>query len=132
MRILKVVLLLTSLVSVLAAANTLDVYTVDVEGGKCLLLVSPSGDSLLIDVGWPASNSRPASTNRILEAVKAARLNRIAYLLISHFDIDHIGDAPELEAKFPIGHIYDHGDIQFSTTITDEVHARIGVSAGAV
>jgi beta-lactamase superfamily II metal-dependent hydrolase len=132
MRILKVVLLLTSLVSVLAAANTLDVYTVDVEGGKCLLLVSPSGDSLLIDVGWPASNSRLASTNRILEAVKAARLNRIAYLLISHFDIDHIGDAPELEAKFPVGHIYDHGDIRFSTTITDEVHARIGVSAGAV
>jgi competence protein ComEC len=124
MRILKLGLLLTFLVSVLAASNTLDVYTVDVEGGKCLLLVSPSGESLLIDVGWPALNGRTASTDRILEAVKAAGLNRIDYLLISHFDVDHIGDVPALEARFPIGHIYDHGDIQFSTTITDEKYTR--------
>ena len=110
MRILKVGLLLTFLVSVLAAANTLDVYTVDVEGGKCVLFVSPSGESLLIDVGWPAFNTRPASTDRILEAVKAAGLRRIDHLLISHFDVDHRGDVPALEARFPIGHIYDHGD----------------------
>ena len=110
MRLLKVGWLLTFLVSVLAAANTLDVYTVDVEGGKCVLFVSPSGESLLIDVGWPASNTRPASTDRILEAVKAAGLRRIDHLLISHFDIDHRGDVPALEARFPIGHIYDHGD----------------------
>ena len=111
MRILKLGLLLTSLVSALAAANTLDVYTVDVEGGKCVLFVSPSGESLLIDVGWPAFNNRPASTDRILEAVKAAGLRRIDHLLISHFDIDHRGDVPALEARFPIGHIYDHGDV---------------------
>ena len=111
MRILKLVLLFTSLVSVLAAANTLDVYTVDVEGGKCVLFVSPSGESLLIDVGWPAFNNRPASTDRILEAVKAAGLRRIDHLLISHFDVDHRGDVPALEARFPIGHIYDHGAV---------------------
>jgi beta-lactamase superfamily II metal-dependent hydrolase len=111
MRPLKVVLLLTFLVSVLAAADTLDVYTVDVEGGKCVLFVSPSGESLLIDVGWPAFDNRPASTDRILEAVKAAGLRRIDHLLISHFDVDHRGNVPALEARFPIGHIYDHGDV---------------------
>jgi competence protein ComEC len=124
LRILKLSLHLAILASVLAAANALDVYTVDVEGGKCLLVVSPSGESLLIDVGWPALNARPASTDRILEAVKAAGLKRIDHMVISHFDIDHIGDVPALEAKFPIGHIYDHGDIQFSTTITDENYTR--------
>ena len=112
MRILKVGLLSTLLVSVMAAAGTLDVYTVDVEGGKCVLFVSPSGESLLIDVGWPALNNRPASTDRILEAVKAAGLRRIDHLVISHFDVDHRGDVPALEARFPIGHIYDHGDFQ--------------------
>src|ERR1017187_7312362 len=111
MRILKVGLLLTFLVSVLAAADTLDVYTVDVEGGKSVLFVSPSGESLLIDVGWPAFNNRPASTDRILEAVKAAGLRRIDHLLISHFHIYDHGDVPALEARFPIGHIYDHGDV---------------------
>ncbi len=110
MRLLNVGLLLTFLASALAAANTLDVYTVDVEGGKCVLFVSPSGESLLIDAGWPAFNNRPASTDRILEAVKAAGLRRIDHLLISHFDVDHRGDVPALEARIPIGHIYDHGD----------------------
>jgi beta-lactamase superfamily II metal-dependent hydrolase len=111
MKILKLGLLLTFLVSVLAAASTLDVYTVDVEGGKCVLFVSPSGESLIVDVGWPAFNNRPASTDRILEAVKAAGLRRIDHLLISHFDVDHRGDVPALEARVPIGHIYDHGDM---------------------
>ena len=120
MKILKAGLLVTFLVSALAAASTLDVYTVDVEGGKCVLFVSPSGESLLIDVGWPASNTRPASTDRILEAVKAAGLRRIDHLLISHFDVDHRGDVPALEARFPIGHIYDHGDLQFSTAVAAE------------
>ena len=110
MRLLKLVSLLTFLASALAAATTLDVYTVDVEGGKCVLFVSPSGESLLIDVGWPAFDNRPASTDRILEAVKAAGLRRIDHLLISHFDVDHRGDLPALEARIPIGHIYDHGD----------------------
>jgi len=111
MKIFTVASLLTFFASALAAANTLDIYTVDVEGGKCVLFVSPSGESLLIDVGWPAFNNRPASTDRILEAVKAAGVRRIDHLLISHFDVDHRGDVPALEARFPIGHVYDHGDM---------------------
>jgi beta-lactamase superfamily II metal-dependent hydrolase len=112
MRLLKFFLFLTFLVPVLAAADTLDIYTVDVEGGTCVLFVSPSGESLLIDAGWPAFGNRPASTLRILDAVKAAGLRRIDHLLISHFDVDHRGDVPALEARIPIGHIYDHGDFQ--------------------
>jgi len=34
------------------AGKALDVYTIDVEGGKSVLFVSPSGESMLIDVGW--------------------------------------------------------------------------------
>src|SRR6266513_1280891 len=68
--------LITSRVALFAAvapaARTLDVYLIDVEGGKALLTVSPSGESLLIDVGWPAGTAREASTDRIVEAVKAA------------------------------------------------------------
>jgi beta-lactamase superfamily II metal-dependent hydrolase len=124
MRIFKIGWLLTFLASVLAAANTLDILTIDVEGGKALLFVSPSGESLLIDAGWPASNGRQASTNRILEAVMAAGLKRIDHLVISHYDIDHIGDVPGIEAKVPIGHIYDHGDMQFPTASTDPKYAK--------
>lgn len=92
-------------------AQTLDIYTIDVEGGKAVLTVSPSGESMLVDAGWPAFRQREVSTERIVAAAKAAGLERIDYLLISHYDIDHIGDVPALVDAFPIGHILDHGEI---------------------
>ena len=97
-----------------AAAETLEISVLDVEGGKSVLLVSPSGQSLLIDAGWPAFGGRPSSTARILEAVKAAGLARIDFLVISHYDVDHIGDVPELVSNIPVGRIFDHGDFHSS------------------
>lgn len=94
------------------AAKTLDFYTIDVEGGKSVLVVSPSGESMLIDAGWPSSGNREASTGRIVAALKGAGLKQLDYLLISHFDIDHLGDVPALAARFPIRHIMDHGQPQ--------------------
>ena len=96
-----------------AADKTLDFYTIDVEGGKSVLVVSPSGQSMLFDVGWPKLANREASTARIEEALQSAGLKQLDYLVISHFDIDHMGDVPALAARFPIRHIIDHGQIQF-------------------
>lgn len=102
------ILLLTSLASLLPS-KTLDIYVLDVEGGKSVLFVSPSGQSMVFDVGWPASNTRQASTPRIVEAARAAGLKQIDHLVISHFDVDHMGDVPALADQFPIRHIFDHG-----------------------
>jgi glyoxylase-like metal-dependent hydrolase (beta-lactamase superfamily II) len=55
-----------------AASKTFDMYVIDVEGGKSLLLVSPSGESMLVDTGFPGNDDRDAK--RIAEAVKAANL----------------------------------------------------------
>ena len=98
------------LLPALRAAQTLDVYVLDVEGGKSILLVSPSGQSMLFDAGWPGYNGR--DVNRILEATRAAGVTRIDYLVISHYDIDHLGDVPLLASKIPIGHFVDHGPLR--------------------
>jgi competence protein ComEC len=100
---------LTPLVVFSAPAKTLDFYTIDVEGGKSVLVVSPTGESMLLDAGWPAAGNRAASTERIVAALKGAGLKQLDYLVISHFDVDHIGDVPALAAQFPIRHIMDHG-----------------------
>lgn len=94
----------------LQAAGTLDAYLIDVEGGKAVLVVAPSGESLLIDDGWPGYGGR--DNHRIVEAAKAAGLKQIDYLLISHYDIDHLGDVPALLAAFPVRHIIDNGSLQ--------------------
>jgi beta-lactamase superfamily II metal-dependent hydrolase len=113
----RTLLLLASLAamhaSAAAAEKTLDFYTIDVEGGKSVLIVGPTGESMLLDAGWPAGGNRAASTDRIVAALKAAGVKQLDYLVISHFDIDHLGDVPALAERIPIRHILDHGQIQF-------------------
>jgi competence protein ComEC len=89
------------------AAKPLDVYFVDVEGGQATLIVSPSGESLLIDTGWPGFEGRDAG--RIQVAMKQAGVARIDYLIVTHFHTDHVGGVPALAAKVPIGTFIDHG-----------------------
>jgi competence protein ComEC len=97
-----------------AAEKTLDVYLIDVEGGKALLAISPGGESLLIDVGWPKLANREASTERLVSDLKAVGVKRLDTLVISHFDTDHMGDVPAFAARFPIGRIVDHGALSTS------------------
>jgi beta-lactamase superfamily II metal-dependent hydrolase len=112
MKIVNAVLWLAALVCAARAASSLETYVIDVEGGKAVLTVSPSGESLLFDAGWPGYGGR--DVNRIVEAAKAAGLKQIDYLVISHYDIDHLGDVPALAAAFPVKHIVDNGTLQSS------------------
>jgi competence protein ComEC len=86
----------------------LQIYFVDVEGGQSTLFVTPEGKSLLIDTGWPGNNGRDA--DRIASAAKDARISKIDFVLITHFHDDHVGGAPQLAAKVPIGTFIDHGE----------------------
>jgi competence protein ComEC len=91
----------------LAARKTLEIYFVDVEGGQATLFVTPSGQSLLIDTGWPGNAFRDA--NRIVQAAKLAGVKKIDYLLITHYHVDHVGGVPQIAAKLPVGTFIDHG-----------------------
>jgi hypothetical protein len=53
-----------------AKRRTLDIYYVDVEGGAATLIVTPAGESVLVDAGWPGFDGRDAG--RIQQAMKAA------------------------------------------------------------
>ena len=93
-----------------APAASLNVYVIDVEGGKSVLMVSPSGQTMLIDAGWPAFGNRESSVGAILAAAHAVGVKQIDNLLVTHYDIDHLGDAPDLATRLPVRHIFDHGD----------------------
>src|SRR5437588_9056469 len=90
-----------------AAARPLQIYFIDVEGGQATLVLSPSGESLLIDAGWPGYEGRDA--DRILAAANQAGLKQIDYVLITHYHRDHVGGVPQLVDGIKVGTFLDHG-----------------------
>lgn len=89
-------------------AGTLDIYWIDVEGGASTLIVTPKGQSILMDAGFAGFDDRDAS--RIERVVKEAGLTKIDYFLASHFHGDHVGGLAALARRVNIGAFIDHGD----------------------
>ncbi len=87
--------------------GVLRIYFVDVEGGQATLFVTPKGNSLLIDAGFPGHGGRDA--DRIVAAAHKAGLKRLDYVLITHYHSDHVGGIPQLSERIPIGTFLDHG-----------------------
>ena len=92
----------------LAAAGGLQIYFVDVEGGQATLIVSPSGQSMLVDAGWPGKFG-PGGADRIAAVAKLAGIKQIDYMFLTHYHLDHVGGVPELAAQIPIVTYVDHG-----------------------
>src|ERR1044071_7401977 len=86
-----------------AAGDTLLVDSIDVEGGAATLYITPEGQSLLIDTGWPANVGAkdPDSVQRIIAAARKHGLSKLDYLLITHYHVDHVGGVAELISQFP-------------------------------
>lgn len=88
------------------ADQTLDFYWIDSEGGGSTLIVTPEGESVLIDTGNPGGRD----AKRIHKvATEIAGLKKIDHIVITHFHIDHFGGAAEVADLMPVGALYDKG-----------------------
>ncbi|MBS1823436.1 MAG: MBL fold metallo-hydrolase [Acidobacteria bacterium] len=99
----------------------LRVFAIDVEGGQATLFVTPAGQSLLVDTGWPDSDGRDA--NRIAAAVKEAGLQKIDYVLITHYHVDHAGGMAQLLDRVKVGAVIDHGVNREDDATTQRTYA---------
>lgn len=89
-----------------AATKTLDIYFIDVEGGAATLIVTPTGQSLLVDSGFPGDRD----AGRIAHVAKdVAGLTQIDHYVTTHWHRDHLGGIPTLVKLIPVKNFYDHG-----------------------
>ncbi len=98
-------LVLTASVAVADAPAGLDIHFIDTEGGASTLIVTPAGESVLIDCGNPGSRD----PERILKAAQKAGLKQIDHLVITHWHSDHYGGVDRLTKLIPVKNFYDHG-----------------------
>src|SRR6266581_3313815 len=88
------------------ADKRLDVYWIDVEGGAATLIVTPAGESILVDAGNPGDRD----VGRIHRVAKeVAGLTRIDHLVVTHYHVDHFGGVAELTALMPVLALYENG-----------------------
>ena len=124
---LALALLLAGSSAVFASAKdgNLDIYFIDVEGGACTLFVTPSGESLMIDSGYPDNNGR--DRDRILKVVRdVAGLKHIDHAAVTHWHRDHYGNHAALSTQIKIRNFWDRGipaelseDTQFQARVAD-------------
>ncbi len=90
------------------ARATLDIYVIDVEGGKSTLVVAPSGESMLIDTG-NIGEAAPRDAARIVDAIADAGLSHLDHLVTTHWHRDHMGAMALVAARVRIREFIDHG-----------------------
>jgi competence protein ComEC len=143
------------------APDTLDIWVIDVEGGKAMIVKNPSGQAMMIDGGMPdmagrggapgmpgrggapgvpggagapgaaggagatgmpppgAAPSTPPRAamqvekdrdlNRVTAAAKLAGVTAFDVYLVTHYDVDHAGNVPNIAGRFPTKLFVDHG-----------------------
>jgi len=88
-----------------APVKPLEIWVVDVEGGKAALYVTPTGQTAIVDTGFPGERD----LDRILAAIADGGVKQIDYLVSTHYHVDHIGNLVELARRVPVGAFVDHG-----------------------
>ena len=87
------------------APRELSITFIDTDGGAATLIVTPAGESVLIDCGNPGKRD----AERVHKAAKALGLKAIDHLIITHWHSDHYGGAEHLAKLIPILAFYDRG-----------------------
>ena len=107
-RLLLAVLVFPLGLAAAAAGRSLEIYFIDAEGGASTLVVTPDGESMLIDAGYGQREGR--DPGRVMAAMRAAGVDRIDIFVATHLHNDHVGGLPELAALVPIGLMIDYGE----------------------
>ncbi len=87
-----------------ATPQTARFHVVDVGHGDAAFVVSSSGETMLLDAG-------PGQvTDRLVAFMEQNGIKKVDYLVISHFEPDHMGAVAGMAAKVPIVNFVDHGE----------------------
>jgi beta-lactamase superfamily II metal-dependent hydrolase len=98
---LALALLLLPSASAAQANGQLQIHFINVGQGDATLIVSPLGETMLIDSG-PESASACAGPTGIITYLDSIGLSRLDYHVASHYHPDHIGCTEHVVARWPI------------------------------
>ena len=108
--------------------RNLDIYFIDVMGGAATLIVTPDGESALIDSGWAGFGDRdPIRIESILK--DRAKLDHLDHLVTTHWHADHFGGVEGIAKRLKVDHFWDRGLPDLSAADGDRANFPDGPSA---
>ena len=78
------------------------IYYIDVGQGDSILFVDKNKNSILIDTGGKVNSKNNLMKNNVIPFFKSIGLKRIDYLVLTHGDYDHMGEAVNLVNNFKV------------------------------
>lgn len=101
------VILIISLIFVfiIKIPKDLKIYFIDVGQGDSTLIVTPNEKKILIDGGGTEHDSYDVGEKILLPYLLDRRIKKIDYVIISHFDTDHIGGILTVLKSLEVGKI---------------------------
>ncbi len=92
-KILSITLILTIIVNIssLLIPNALQIYFIDVGQGDSCLIITPQKKTILIDGGGSETGNFDVGERTLIPYLLDRRIKKLDYVLISHFDTDHVG-----------------------------------------
>lgn len=109
--------------------DTLYIYCIDVGQGDATLIVSPSGQTVLIDAG---NNGKGKS--EVVPFLRSLGITSLDFIIATHYHSDHIGGIDEVIDSLSLdslGTVYDRG-WSYTTATYDDYVATAGVRRTAI
>ena len=100
-----------------ASGKELTVRVLDVGLGDSILVVAPSGKTVLVDAGPPGAGKK------VLDALKRAGVDHLDYFVATHSHADHVGGADEVLKAVPVGQVFYSGYPQTTREYDDFLKA---------
>lgn len=85
------------------SGKELRVHVLDVGLGDSVLVVAPSGKTVLVDAGPTAAGKK------VVEALKRLGVGQLDYFVATHAHADHVGGAVEVFKALNVGRVYYSG-----------------------
>lgn len=86
-----------------ASGKELQVHVLDVGLGDSILVVAPSGKTVLVDAGPPGAGKK------VLDALKRAGVDHVDLFVASNAHADHVGGADDVLKAVPVGQVMYSG-----------------------
>lgn len=85
--------------------QSLKIHFIDVGQGDSTLIITPHNQKILIDGGGSSDESFDVGKNTLVPYLLDRRIKKIDFILISHFDSDHIGGIFTVMKELKVGKV---------------------------